>query len=227
MNVTTLSLNHLVHSPKSEVRLPPLLILLHGIGSNEHDLFALSPHLDARFLIVSARAPITLMPGSYAWFHAEFGGGTPRINSAEAESSRRAILDFIEEAVQAYHADRTRVYLMGFSQGAIMSMSVMLTYPEGLAGVVAMSGRILPDIKPDGAAPAGLEGFPVMVLHGVQDDVLPISYGRASRDYLSTLPVILTYREYPIAHQISEESLADASAWLTALLDEKKKKQDG
>ncbi len=218
MNLATLPLHHLVRPSKVESPKPPLLILLHGVGSNEHDLFGLAPHLDERFLILSARAPITLMPDSYAWFHLEFVEGTPRINPVEAERSRRTILRFIEEAVRAYAADPGRVYLMGFSQGAIMSLSVMLTTPEALGGVVAMSGRILPEVKLKAATSERLKGFPVMVVHGVYDDVLPVSYGRASRDYLTTLPLDLTYREYPMGHQITEDSLGDAQAWLSALL---------
>lgn len=219
MNVATLSLRYLVRPPKSELAEPPLLILLHGIGSNEQDLFALAPYLDERFLILSARAPIMLMPGSYAWFHAEFSRDGTRVNAQEAESSRLAILGFIDEVVRAYGAERARVYLMGFSQGAIMSMSIMLTRPDAVAGVVAISGRILPEVKPNMVAPERLAGFPVFVLHGTFDNVLPVSNGRASRDFLSTLPVNLDYREYQMAHQISDEILADVESWLSAQLD--------
>jgi phospholipase/carboxylesterase len=168
MNVATLSLQHLVHPPKVEISTPPLLILLHGVGSNEHDLFGLAPYLDERFLILSARAPITLMRGSYAWFHLEFIENRPHINSVEAEGSRRAILGFVDEAARAYDADPGRVYLLGFSQGAIISLSAMLTQPEALVGVVAMSGRILPEVKLKAVAPERLRAFPIMVIHSVR-----------------------------------------------------------
>lgn len=224
MTVASLSLHHLVRQPDVPGGRPPLLILLHGLGSNEQDLFSLAPYLDLRFLIISARAPLTLMPGSYAWFHAELSSGSPRINAEEAGGSRRTLLRFIDEAARAYNADTSRVYLMGFSQGAIMSMSVMLTQPELVAGVVAMSGRILPEIRPITAAPDRLEGLPVLLVHGTLDQVLPIFHGRASRDYLSTLPVNLTYREYRMAHGIDENSLADVNAWLSSQLDGKKQK---
>ena len=209
-----LSLYHLVRQPRRESDKPPLLILLHGVGSNEEDLFEWAPLLDERFLVLSTRAPLTLSEGSYAWFHVQLGGRAPLINPDEAERSRRAIIQFIGEAVQAYHAAAGRVYLLGFSQGAIMSQGVMLTQPELLAGVVAMSGRILPEVKPLAVAPERLNGFPILVQHGLYDQVLPIANGRASRDYLSTLPVQLTYHEYPMAHQVTEESLNDARAWL-------------
>jgi phospholipase/carboxylesterase len=226
MSAARLSLHHLLRPPKVAAGIPPLLILLHGIGSNEDDLFALGPYLDERFLILSARAPITLTPGSFAWFPVEFISETPRIDPVEAERSRSKILEFIREALHAYNADPTRVYLMGFSQGAVMSLSVMLTQPEALAGVVAMSGRILPEVKPNAVSPDRLNGFPILVQHGEYDNVLPVSHGRASRDYLSTLPVNLTYREYPMAHQITEESLSDIRGWLSGQLDVEAGKQD-
>jgi phospholipase/carboxylesterase len=224
MTLTDLSLHYLVRPPAVESTRPALLILLHGVGSNEEDLFGLSPYLDERLLILSTRAPLTLARGSYAWFHVQLGGAWPQINAAEADSSRRAIIQFIGEAARVYGADAGRVFLMGFSQGAIMSQSVMLTQPELLAGVVAMSGRILPEIKPLAASPERMRDFPILVQHGLYDQVLPIAHGRASREYLATLPVQLTYREYPMAHEVTDESLADAREWLKEQLDHLDKK---
>jgi phospholipase/carboxylesterase len=215
----TLSLVHLVSQPKVEASTPPLLLLLHGVGSNEHDLFGLVPYLDKRFLIISVRAPNTLGPGSYAWFEVDFTPQGPVINPAQAEASRLALITFLDEAVNAYDADPKKVYLMGFSQGAIMSASIALTHPQLVAGAVLMSGRILPEIQPLIASNEELSGLPFLVVHGTADMVLPISYGRASRQLLSSLPVELTYHEYRIGHEVSQESLADVTAWLSAQLD--------
>ncbi len=90
--MNTLSLVHLVRQPKNEAGTPPLLLLLHGIGSNEHDLYGLAPFLDERFLIISVRAPNTLGPGSYAWFEADFTPQGPVINPAQAEASRKTLI---------------------------------------------------------------------------------------------------------------------------------------
>lgn len=215
----SLSLVHLVRPQAAGDGAPPLLLLLHGVGSNERDLFALAPQLDPRFVVLSARAPNTRAPGSYAWFEVTFTPQGPVINPAQAEASRQTLLGFIDEAVAAYGADPRRVYLMGFSQGAIMSASVALTEPERVAGAVLMSGRILPEIRPLIAAPERLEGLPVLLIHGVQDAVLPIHHGRASRELLSSLPVALTSSEYQMGHEVRPESLAEVSAWLTAQLD--------
>lgn len=200
----------------------PLLLLLHGVGSNEHDLFGLIPYLDERFTIVSVRAPNTLGPGSYAWFEIQFTPQGLVINPEQAEASRQVLLRFIREAVQAYQCDPQRVYLMGFSQGAIMSASIALTEPELIAGAVLMSGRILPEIKPLIVPAERLAKLPIMVVHGIVDQVLPIHYGRASRDLLTELGLPLTYREYPIGHNVSQESIQDISLWLSQQLDRSK-----
>lgn len=198
---------------------PPLLLLLHGIGSNEEDLFGLAPYLDERFLIVSARAPVTLAYGGYGWFQIDF---TPRGMVADVEQAKQSLAmlpRFVDELVETYGADERRVYLMGFSQGAMMSLALTLTSPQKVAGVVAMSGRLPMQVigpEPDREA---LQGMPVLVTHGLYDPVLPIENGRATRDYLAGLPVELAYREYPMAHEVSMESLRDVTAWLTQTLD--------
>jgi phospholipase/carboxylesterase len=212
----SLSLVHLVRQPLIEEGAPPLLLLLHGVGSNERDLFSMAPSLDKRFLIVSARAPNILGPDSYAWFEVGFTPQGPVIHPAQAEASRKALIAFINEAVEAYGANPKQVYLMGFSQGAIMSASVALTRPDLVAGVVLMSGRILPEIQLLIASTEELKGLPFLVVHGIADTVLPINNGRASRQMLLSLPVNLTYKEYPMGHEVSRESLADVTAWLSS-----------
>ena len=220
MSESKLALKHLVHKPADAGRTPPpLLLLLHGVGSNEEDLFTLAPYLDRRFLVVSARAPVALDYGGYGWFRIDF---TPRGMAADVEQAKRSLgmlPGFVDGLVELYGADARRVYLAGFSQGAMMSLALLLTRPEKLAGVVAMSGR-LPvqalDREPDREA---LTGKPVLVTHGLYDMMIPVEQGRAARDYLETLPIELTYREYPMAHEVSAESLRDVTGWLTEALD--------
>lgn len=215
----TLPLVYLVRQPAVEAGTPPLLLLLHGIGSNEQDLYGLAPFLDKRFLIISVRAPNTLGPGSYAWFEVDFAPQGSVIKPEQAEASRKTLITFLQEAIKAYNADPKQVYLMGFSQGAIMSASVALTRPELVAGAVLMSGRILPEIQPLIAASDELSSLPFLVVHGTADMVLPITNGHATRELLSSLPVDLTYHEYPMGHEVNQESLSDVATWLTEQLD--------
>ncbi len=214
-----LPLVYLVRQPGVEADTPPLLLLLHGVGSNEHDLFGLAPFLDKRFLIISVRAPNTLGPGSYAWFEVNFTPQGPVIKPEQAVASHKMLITFLKEAITAYNADPKQVYLMGFSQGAIMSASIALIQPELVAGAVLMSGRIPPEIRTHIASHERLSGLPLLVVHGTADMVLPIRYGRDSRELLSSLPVQLTYHEYPMGHEVSQESLSDVTTWLTKQVD--------
>jgi len=84
-----------------------------------------------------------------------------------------------------------------------------------------MSGRFPSQML--GQTPVGeaLNGMPILVIHGLYDSVLPVEQGRAARRYLEALPVELTYCEYPMAHEVSAESLRDVAAWLSKALDAK------
>lgn len=214
------SLTHLVRQPgRGGLSTPPLLLLLHGIGSNEQDLFGLAPYLDERFLIVSVRAPVVMGAGAYGWFNIEF---TPRGMVADMEQAKRSLEllpGFLDELVETYGADDKCVYVAGFSQGAMMSLALALTRPEKIAAVVAMSGRfpaLALEHDPDRKA---LGGMPVLVTHGLYDPVLPVEEGRGIQKHLQALPVELTYREYPMGHEVTLESLRDVSAWLSGTLD--------
>ena len=209
------SLFHAVREPlERSPDPPPVLLLLHGVGSNEQDLMGLAPALDRRFFIVSVRAPITLQHGSYAWYHMQSTAQGYLINSEEAEASRTRILGFVDEITGSYHVDPDRIFISGFSQGCIMSLSAALTQPRRFAGVAGISGRLLPDVLPRVAPAEQLRGLPILIVHGVHDSVIPIEYGRAVRDYLEKLPVALSYREYAIGHHVTEESLSEVERWL-------------
>jgi phospholipase/carboxylesterase len=216
-----LSLVHLTRAPRAapaEGR-PPLLALLHGVGSNERDLFSLADALDPRLRVISLRAPLVRGPGSFAWFDVEFRPEGNIINPDQLRASRDAIARVMAEAVAAYGADGQRVYLAGFSQGAIMSLALGLTQPALVAGLAPMSGRIPPEVRPEIAAPADLAGLPVLLVHGRADAVIPIRYAREAQALLQALPVALTYREYDMGHEINPDAYRELLGWITARLD--------
>lgn len=216
-----LSLTHLIRAPVVSGDTPaPLLVLLHGVGSNERDLFDLADDLDGRFFVVSVRAPNALGPNAFGWYPIVWTAQGPVGDTQKAETSRQAIVRFLGEATAAYNLDVARVFLMGFSQGAIMSLFVALTQPQVVAGIVPMSGRLLPEALAQKAPDDALAALPVFAVHGTHDTVLPIGEGRTIRDELSRLPVALSYREYDMAHEVSAQSLADIASWLTARLDD-------
>ena len=213
-----LPLTPAVVQPRQPSTRPPLLILLHGYGANEDDLAGLAPHLDPRLLLVCPRAPLTLQPGSYVWFNLGFDADGISFDAAEVQRALIQVTEFVAAAASYYQADPARLVLGGFSQGAIVSAALLQTAPELLAGVALLSGRV-PHAELAGRAPdAALRGKPVLIQHGVHDQVLPVEGARAGRALLEPLGVALTYREYPMGHEISAQSLSDFAAWLAARL---------
>ncbi len=198
---------------------PPLLLLLHGFGADERDLLGLAPFMDERFLVASVQAPFALPFGGYAWFELYFQNGqVSGFNSDQFGQSLKMILEFIDEIVGEHDLDAERVYVCGFSQGSMISASAVFREPEKFAGAVLMSGRAASEMMVDENIEK-LKDFPVLVTHGTLDTVLPIENGRATKEILSRLPVDLEYKEYPMAHEISQESLSDVSNWLRLKLD--------
>lgn len=196
----------------------PLLVLLHGIGTDENDLFPIADLLDPRFQVVSLRAPGTYVMG-HSWFHIDFepnGTVVPDVPGA-----RRTLADlqrWLAAAPARFGTDPARTVLLGFSQGAMMSLGIVRTAPEQVAAVVALSGRAPGELFPASAPPDAVAAVPLFVGHGLYDDVLPIAHGRATQEAFAGSADV-TYREYPVAHGITDAELRDVAAWLTARLD--------
>jgi len=208
---------HLVRPAVSSKPRPSLVVLLHGVGSHEGDLFPLADRFSPEFLVLSVRAPLELRPGSYTWFPVQFTPQGPVADAVEAEESRLRLISFLRWAVAAYNADPAGTVLVGFSQGAILSASVVLTEPELVAGAVLMSGRILPEVVPLAAGPERLASARVLIVHGTRDDRLPLHHGQASRQTLRSLGVEPDYREFAMGHTITDESLAFVGDWTAPL----------
>jgi phospholipase/carboxylesterase len=205
----------------------PLLVMLHGIGSHEEDLIQLAPYLDPRFAVVSLRAPLPLSMGGFAWFEMTWTEEGPVGNIPQARTSLQLLSSFLDQVLQEgipnITLDPAQVYLLGFSQGAIMSLSLALTQPEKLAGIVAMSGRLPAEAVAEAAPPEYLQNLSILAVHGTQDAVLPIHCGREIRDHFTRLPLRFTYREYEMGHEVSPQSLLDIQAWLQNTLNEQQR----
>jgi phospholipase/carboxylesterase len=195
----------------------PALLLLHGRGTDERDLLPLARELDPRLYVVTARAPFQFPWGGYMWYELdEQGVGYPQ--GTTLNESLEKLRSFIDEMAAELSIDPRRLYVGGFSMGAAMSATLALTEPKRVAGAMVLSGY-LPlhaglDFRRDEVA-----GRPVFAAHGLYDPVIPIQYGRQTRDALAQFPVDLTYHEYPIAHEISLDELGDAAGWLSGVLD--------
>lgn len=228
--MTPLSLIHTVRRPESganaEGERPPLLILMHGVGANEQQMAQLAPAFDRRFVVVSVRSPLVLGPNAFGWFRVTFTAQGPVIVAEEAEAAWKLMARFIGEAVKEFEADPARVFLAGFSQGGIMALATLLTAPEKVAGAVAMSGRLLPEVLPNAASGDALRGKPVLIVHGVADEKLGIHLARWAREQLEQFPLDLTYRELVMGHAITAESLDLVTSWLADALRSRVKERE-
>ncbi len=214
--MTTASLYHVVHkAPDAPPKGAPLLLLLHGYGANEADLLGLAPHLDARLICVSARAPYALDFGGFAWFHVEIGADGVRFAFAEAAAPLAQVLALVAALRQEHRP--TRIFIAGFSQGASMALAAALKRPRDFAGAIALSGLCCLEMLPEDTA--SVQDLKVFMSHGRFDPVIPIAQARASRDMLLPLGLDLRYKEYDMPHAIAQPCLADLDAWLRARLD--------
>lgn len=207
-------LKYLIREPKIKSKNTPAILLLHGVGSNEHDLFSFANQLPDRYLVISARAPISLGSNSFAWYQVNFSTGKPIYNFEEEEKSREVLITFINQLKHTYTLDTHEIYLCGFSQGAIMSYSVALTRPDLVKGIAVMSGRLLEEIKPKIATTAKLQQLKVFISHGKKDNTLPIHYTKEASAYLKTLNINPTIKEYDAGHEINGDMLNDLINWL-------------
>jgi len=207
-------LYYLARAPKIHSEHPPVLILLHGVGSNEKDLFSFAEQLPDKFLVISARAPLVAARDSYAWYQVDISKGKPVFSEEQEERSKEIILQFINYLKSKYSFDEKEVYLVGFSQGAIMSYVVALTNPDKIKGIAAMSGRILEEVRPFVAANEKLEHLKIFISHGINDGVLPVHYAREARVFLQQQNLNPSYKEYPTGHTINNEMFHDLMNWL-------------
>jgi phospholipase/carboxylesterase len=188
------------------------IILLHGVGSNENDLFSLASQLPDDFLIIAPRGQFSLSAGRYAWYNVDFSTGKPIFDKAQETSSREIIEKFIIQIKQKYGADE--IYLGGFSQGAIMSYSIGLTNPAAIKGILSLSGRLLDEVRLLIIKNLEVQKLKIFIAHGVLDNTLPINYARDAKSFLENLGVQLSYHEYNIGHQINGMVLNDVNVWL-------------
>lgn len=190
-----------------------LLVLLHGFGSNEADLFGLARYFTPWFHVVSLRAPIEV-PFGYAWFEIEYRPEGTKINAAAEIKSRQILHDEISALQARYQVTPEQTYLYGFSQGAIMSYNLLLTQPQLIAGAVANNGRLLAEVWPDRVVNERLVGKRLLMLHTTEDSVIKVEKARDARDHFASTAIELDYHEFSGDHTITEGALKTALEWL-------------
>jgi phospholipase/carboxylesterase len=210
-----LSLDYLIREPKIKLDKNPLILLLHGYGSNEEDLFSFAAELPDEYYIISARAPYDLQYGSYAWYAINFDADENKFSDNEqARSSRDLIAGFIGELTSNYPIDSAKISLLGFSQGAVLSYAVALSHPEKIQKVIALSGYLSEAIFEKDYLKNDLSKLKIFASHGTADQVIPVDWARKTKPFLDKLGIASVYKEYPIGHGISPQIFSDFKNWL-------------
>ncbi len=210
-----MDLRYTVHVPSGAGPFPTVLAL-HGWGANAHDLLGLAQVLHrGEALMLCPEGPVSTQIGDgvigHGWYQIAGGGARQR---PEFEAAAAAVRDFLELAVERYPVDRTKLVILGFSQGGVMAYDLFLREPERFAALIVLSSWLpaeVADIPVDGTL---LASSPVLVMHGTRDPMIDVERARESRTRLIQLGASLTYREYDMGHEIAPEALRDLVTWL-------------
>lgn len=194
----------------------PLVLVMHGRGADANDLADLAPMLDppggARFVFPNAPKPFEAYPGmtfGYTWFD----GWPPRGTSLQ--ESRALILKLIDHLVEHFPTPPGKLIVSGFSQGGLMSIDTGYRTAQPLAGIVVMSGGIAEADMPDFAAK---KDVPVLIVHGTEDDMIPVLTARRARRILEQHGIEPEYHEFPMGHHVTPESMEVVRNFMAARL---------
>lgn len=211
------TLNYLIQQPKVVLDKNPLLLLIHGYGSNEEDLFSFASELPETHFVISVQAPHAMPPYGYAWYAIEFDASMNKFtDDAQAIESRDLLVQFIDEVCEKYPIDRRDVNLIGFSQGAILSYAIAITYPEKVNKVVALSGYFHSEIMSPKEDLSAYNHLSFFCSHGSSDQVIPVDWARKTPQFLNELHIKNEYKEYPVGHGVAPQNFFDFRKFLTS-----------
>ncbi|MGE4346304.1 MAG: alpha/beta hydrolase [Flavobacteriaceae bacterium] len=208
-------MNYLIREPRVKKDKNPLLLLLHGYGSNEEDLFSFASELPDEYYVISVQAPYSLQPYGYAWYAINFDADMNKFSDNEqAVQSRELIVHFLDGIIEKYPIDKNDITLIGFSQGSILSYAVALSYPEKINRVVALSGYLNENILKENYQNNDFSKLNFFVSHGSADQIIPVEWARKTPDILSKLGVKNVYFEYPVGHGVAPKNFLDLKKWI-------------
>ncbi len=210
-----MELLHTAHVPSGDGPFPTILAL-HGWGASAHDLIGLAPILNGgKCLVLCPQGPTAVEIGpnmvGYGWF--PLSSGRPP-DPEEFARGFQSLNHFVDQAFEHYPIDSNHFVLLGFSQGGVMAYEMMLREPERYAGLAALSSWLPQDLAAAHPPRPEHESKPVLVMHGTEDPMIPIERGRESRDTLLPYGVNISFREYPMGHEINPDALRALVEWL-------------
>lgn len=195
------------------------LVLLHGRGTSEHDLFPLLDALDpeARLVGVTPRAPFTMPPGGAHWYGPVLRVGYP--NPETFHRSRELLGEWLDGLPETLGFPEGRLVLGGFSQGAVMSYALGLGPGRPApAALIALSG-FMPRVDGFELDLEGRQGFSAALGHGTHDPVIGVEWGHEARDRLWAAGADVLWRESPMPHSVDPAFVGELRDWLAGVLN--------
>lgn len=200
------------------------VIWLHGLGADGHDFEPIVPHiqladgLDVRFVFPHApKLPVTINGGMVmpAWYDILEMSIERSVDETQLKQSAAWVHALIEHEIERGIAAE-RIVLAGFSQGGAVAYEAGLTFPKKLAGIMALSTYLA--TKDTLVAEAVQAQTPILVQHGNQDPIVPVTLGQMATEWLEAKGYSVQYQTYPMAHQVSGPQIADIASWLNQVL---------
>ena len=210
------------------------VIWLHGLGADGSDFVPIVPELGlpdsivARFIFPNAPVrPITINNGMKmrGWYDIVSLTRSDQQDEAGIRASAQIVQDLIEGQAGSGLA-RQLIVLAGFSQGAAIALHTGLRQRESLAGILALSTYLPLHQKIHAELTAAGRATPVLMCHGLHDNVLPLALGTSTRDGMRQLGCQVEWRDYPMQHQVCDEEIVEIATWLRARLGEKSRLGD-
>ncbi|HEY1408438.1 MAG TPA: alpha/beta fold hydrolase [Promineifilum sp.] len=189
---------------------PATAVMVHGRKGNEDVMWVFRKAFPRPWLLVAPRAPFVEDEG-YSW---RPPGGSTWAEWSRLDEGAARLVTFIQALPRVYNSDPSRVYLMGFSQGAAVSFAAALQRPDLVRGIVSLVG-FAPDLNAHAHA-GPLDGLPVFMAAGTADDTIPLELARKSADVLRTLGADLEYQEYETGHKLTAQGMKDLTRWVHA-----------
>ncbi|MAP81247.1 MAG: phospholipase [Aequorivita sp.] len=215
MKKQTLSLEHNYKPASNPTENPPVIIMLHGFGSDENDLFSFATELPEKYAVISLKAPIRLEPYGNAWYNIYFDNSQGKFSDdKQAIASRELVSKCIDEIIEKYKVDKNNVSMLGFSQGTILSFAVALSYPEKVKNVIGLSGYINTEILKKNYNQNDFSNLKIYTSHGSVDQVIPVDWARKTKPFLDNLNIDCTYSEFPVGHGVAPQNFFELKKWL-------------
>jgi phospholipase/carboxylesterase len=205
--------------PRAGGKPKSLVVLLHGLGADGNDLISLAPYWapllpETEFLAPHAPFPCDMAPFGYQWF--SFQERTPTAVLAGVRAAAPFLDAFLDEALAARGLDESRLALVGFSQGTMMSLHVGLRRAKPVAGIVGYSGRLIAEETLAGELRSKP---PVLLMHGTADEIVPFESLTLAEASLKALGVPVTTVQRPgLGHSIDEIELQKGGEFLSTVL---------